>query len=114
MKFSPTGAIVTVPDVEIVDTVLAVSSRKALDMIVISAEELVTSPDDEAPSDRALAVLQLIWPLVVKVIDPTRETMFASFKDIPAFVAALTVAEMLIPPPLVAIEAMLVEEPSTP
>ena len=104
----------TVPDVEIVETVFAVSSTKALDLIVMSAEELVTSPDEDAPSDLALAVLQLICPLVVKVIGPTRETMFASFKDMPAFVAAFTFAEMLIPPPVVAIEAMLVEEPSTP
>ena len=40
--------------------------------------------------------------------------MLASRSDIPALVAPVTVAEMLIPPPVVAIDAMLVEEPSTP
>ena len=60
LNATDTGAISTAPEVEILDSVFAVSSRKALARMVMFAEELVTSPEVEAPIDRAFAVFQLI------------------------------------------------------
>ena len=60
LNATETGAISTAPEVEILERVFAVSSKNALERMVMSAEELVTSPDVDAPSDLAFAVLQLI------------------------------------------------------
>jgi hypothetical protein len=46
--------------VEIVETEFEVLSKNELDLIVISADELMTSPEEDAPRDLDLAVFQLI------------------------------------------------------
>ena len=53
-----TGKIETTPDVEIFESELAVSSSRALVLIVTFAEELKTSEEAWAPMARALEVRQ--------------------------------------------------------
>ena len=76
MNWVATGRMETTPEVEILESVFAVSSSSALALMVTAAEELRTSEEADAPIALALAERQFACPLVVMLISPARDKKF--------------------------------------